>query len=114
MKSGLTKLVGFIFKASETAKECGQFHIFRTFLQFFFGFLEAILKQLFQESETILFKHFLLLNKKKLGGMVEALECLRICVICVFKFQLFFLNLFSKVLAGIRVRTLTYPYNGHP
>ena len=31
-------------------------------------------------------------------------------VYCVLKFQLFFLNLSSKVLTGIRVTTSKYPY----
>ena len=35
-KCGLKKLIVCIVKASEIAKEAGQFHVFRTFLQYFF------------------------------------------------------------------------------
>ena len=80
------------------------------FTMFFLGFSEAILKPLFQESETILFKQFLI--NFYFNFWVYAPECLKTCVNCVF-FQLFFLNLSSKVPAGVRVRTSKYPYNGY-
>ena len=41
---------------------------------------------------------------------VLAQKCLKSCVNGIFKFQFFFLNLSSKVLAGVRVRTSKYPY----
>ena len=42
--------------------------------------------------------------------MVLAQKCLKPCVNNVLKFQFFFLNLSSKVLAGVGVRTSKYPY----
>ena len=42
--------------------------------------------------------------------MVLAQKCLQPCVNGVLKFQFFFLNLSSKVLAGVIVRTSKYPY----
>ena len=36
LKSGLRYLVGLIVEASESVKDCGQFHLFGTFLQYFF------------------------------------------------------------------------------
>ena len=41
---------------------------------------------------------------------VLAQKCLRTWVNGVLKFQFFFLNLSSKVLAGVGVRTSKYPY----
>ena len=41
---------------------------------------------------------------------VLAQKCLKPCVNDVLKFQFFFLNLSSKVLAGVWVRTSKYPY----
>ena len=41
---------------------------------------------------------------------VLAQKCLQPCVNCVLKFQIFFLNLSSKVLAGVGVRTSNFPY----
>ena len=41
---------------------------------------------------------------------VLAQKCLKPCVNGVLKFQFFFLNLSSKVLAGVGVRTSKYPY----
>ena len=48
---------------------------------------------------SILFNNFFLAQK-----------CPKTCVNCVLKFQLFSLNLSSKVPAGVRLRTLKYPY----
>ena len=42
--------------------------------------------------------------------MLLAQKCLKTCVNFVLKFHLFFLNLPSKVAAGVRVRTSKYPY----
>ena len=42
--------------------------------------------------------------------LVLAQKCLKLCVNGVLKFQFFFLNLSSKVLAGVGVRTSKYPY----
>ena len=39
-----------------------------------------------------------------------AQKCLKPFVNAVLKFQFFFLNLFSKFPAGVRVRTSKYPY----
>ena len=41
---------------------------------------------------------------------VLAEKCLNPCVNGVLKFKFFFLNLSSKVLAGVRVRMSKYPY----
>ena len=41
---------------------------------------------------------------------VLAQKCLKPCVNGVLKFQFFFLNLSSKVLVGVIVRTSKYPY----
>ena len=41
-KSSLKKLVGWIVKALEIAKEAGQFHVFHTFLKYVLGSSEAI------------------------------------------------------------------------
>ena len=41
---------------------------------------------------------------------VLAQKCFKLCVNGVLKFQFFFLNLSSKVLAGVGVRTSKYPY----
>ena len=41
---------------------------------------------------------------------VLAKKCLNPCVNGVLKFKFFFLNLSSKVLAGVGVRTSKYPY----
>ena len=45
---------------------------------------------------------------------VLAQKCLKPCVNGVLKIQFFFLNLSSKVLAGIGVRTSKYPYMDMP
>ena len=39
-----------------------------------------------------------------------AQKCLKACVNCVLKFQVFFLNLSSKFPGSVRVRTSKYPY----
>ena len=36
MKRDLRNFIGLIVEASESAKDCGQFHVFGTFLQYFF------------------------------------------------------------------------------
>ena len=36
LKTGLRNLKGLIVEASESAKVCGQFHVFGNFLQYFF------------------------------------------------------------------------------
>ena len=36
IKCGLRNLIGLIVEASEFAKDCGQFHVFGNFLQYFF------------------------------------------------------------------------------
>ena len=69
---------------------------------------EAILKALFDESESILFQPFFINFNFDFG--ILARKCLKPCVNGVLKFQFFFLNLSSKVLAGVRVRTSKYPY----
>ena len=78
-------MVGLIVKASEIAKEAGS--------------SGAILKALFDESESILFKPFFI--NFNFDFWVFAQKCLKPCVNGVLKFQFFFLNLSSKVLAGV-------------
>ena len=58
---------------------------------------------LFDESESILLKPFLI--NFNLNFRVLAQKCCKPCVNGVLKFKLFFLNLSSKVLAGVIVRT---------
>ena len=47
------KLVGWIVRGLETAKECRQFHVFGIFYRFFLGLPKAIVKTFFHESESI-------------------------------------------------------------
>ena len=42
MKTDLRNLLGLIVETSESAKGCGQFHVFGTFLHIFFERLEAM------------------------------------------------------------------------
>ena len=109
MKGGLKKLVWLIVKASEIAKEAGQFHVFSYVLAiFFWGSSEAILDAFFDESESILYKLFFINFNFDFGVLAQ--KCIEPCVKGVLKFKFFFLNLSSKVLAGVWVRTSKYPY----
>ena len=81
---------------------------FVLFSHIFWGSSEAILKTLFDESESILFKQFFINFNFDFGVLAQ--KCLKLWVNGVSKFQFFFLNLFSKVLAGVGVRTSKYPY----
>ena len=74
------------------------------FLRFFRGHLKA----LFDESERILFKVFFINFNFDFGVLAQ--KCHKPCVNGVLKFQFFFLNISSKVLAGVGVRTSKYPY----
>ena len=60
MKSGLKKLVGWTFMASETAKECKWFYVYNTFEQYFLRVSEAVLKTFFHESQSISYKLFVI------------------------------------------------------
>ena len=74
------------------------------FLRVFRGHFQA----LFDESESILCKQFFINFNFDFGVLAQ--KCRKPCVNGVLKFQFFFLNLSSKVLAGVRVRTSKYPY----
>ena len=63
---------------------------------------------LFDESESILCKQFFFNFNFDLGVLAQ--KCLKLCANGVLKIQFFFLNLSSKVLAGVRVRMSKYPY----
>ena len=67
-----------------------------------------MLKALFDEFESILFKRFFKNLNSNFGVLAQ--KCLKPCVNRVLKFNFFFLNLSSKVLAGVGVRTSKYPY----
>jgi hypothetical protein len=71
-------------------------------------FLNLNLKELFDESESIIFKPLFKNFNFDLGVLAQ--KCLKPCVNGVLKFQFFFLNLSSKFLAGVGVRTSKYPY----
>ena len=81
---------------------------FVVFSNIFWGSSEAILKALFDEFESALFKQFFINFNFDFGVLAQ--KCLKPCVNGVLKFQFFFLNLSSKVLAGVGVRTSKYPY----
>ena len=81
---------------------------FVLFSNIFWGSFEAILKALFDESESILFKLFLINFNFDFRALAQ--KCLKPCVNGVLKFQFVFLNLSSKVIAGVWVRTSKYPY----
>ena len=78
---------------------------------FFWGSSKAILKALFHEPESIVFKLFCVffINFNFDFGFF-APKCLIPCVNGVLKFQFFFLNLGSKFTAGVRLRTSKCPY----
>ena len=65
---------------------------------------------LFDKSESILFKPFFINFNSDFNVLAQ--KCLKPCVNGVLKLQLFFLNLSSKVQAGVIVRTSKYPYMG--
>ena len=85
---------------------------FVLFSNIFLGSSEAILKTLFDESESIIFKPFFfcffLYIKFYFDFGVIAQKCLKPCVNDVLKFQFFFLNLYSKFPAGVGVRKSKY------
>ena len=81
---------------------------FVLFSNIFWGSSEAILKALFDKSSRILFELFFINLNFDLGVLAQ--KCLKPCVKGVLKFNFFFLNLSSKVLAGVIVRTSKYPY----
>ena len=60
------------------------------------------------ETQLVLVSHYHSNIKIKIRLLAQ--KCLKPCVNGVLKFQLFFLNLFSKFPAGVRVRTSKYPY----
>ena len=103
-------MVGLKVKTSEIAKEVRQFHVFFALFStiFFIGSSKAILQALFDESESILFKQFFI--NLSFDFRVSAQKCRKPCVNGVLKIQFFFLNLSSKVLAGVGVRTSKYTY----
>ena len=74
-----------------------------------FGSSEAILKALFHQPESIIFKLFFFINFIFDFGVL-AQTCLKPCLNGVLKFHFFFLNLSSKFPAGVRIRKLKYPY----
>ena len=81
---------------------------FVLFSNIFLGSSKAILKALFDESESILFKQFFINFNFDFGVLAQ--KCPKPCVNGVLKFQFFSLNLSSKALAGFIVRTSKYPY----
>ena len=81
---------------------------FVLFSNIFWGSSEAILRALFDESESILCKQFFINFNLDFGILAQ--KCLKLCANGILKFQFFFLNLSSKVLAGVEVRTSKYPY----
>ena len=73
LKSGLKNLVGFIVEASESARDCGQFHHFGIFWQYF---LES-----FQRPCRFFFKNWRLYfltvcSKLKFRFILQVPECL--------------------------------------
>ena len=56
LKSGLRYLIGWVLKASESAKDRGQFYDFGTFLLYFLAFLEAPYKPFLDKSVTTILK----------------------------------------------------------
>ena len=74
----------------------------------FWGSSEAILNALFHESESMIFKPFFI--NLNFDFKVLPQKCLKPCVNGVIKFHFFFLNVFSKIPAGVRVRMSIYPY----
>ena len=106
------KLVVLRGKASEIAREAGQFHVFRTFLQYFFwGSSKAILKAHFHESESTIFKPFF--YKPWFWFWVFSSKCLKQCVNGVLKFQFFFLNLPSKIFSWCQSKNVKTSLLGH-
>ena len=78
------------------------------FSNIFWGSSKAILEEFFDKSESLLFKPIFM--NFNFDFWVLAQKCLKPCAKGVFKFQSFFLNLSSKVLAGVWERTSKYPY----
>ena len=74
------------------------------FLRVFRGHFKA----LFDKSESILYKQFFINFNFDFGVLAQ--KSLKPCANGVFKFQFFFLDLSSKVLAGVGVRMSKYPY----
>ena len=107
LKSGLKTLVGWIVRASETAKEFGHLLVFGTFSNNVLGSSKAIRKAFSWIWEhiklTVLFLLYLLL----LVLCSKISQCM--CILHL-KLQLFILDLSSKVPAGVIVRRLKYPY----
>ena len=102
-------MVGLTVKASEIAKEVGQFHVFCTFLQYIFeGLLRSFYRHFLMNLRAYYLNSFFI--NFNFEFRVLAQKCRKPCVNGVLKFQFFFLNLSSKVLAGVGVRTLKYPY----
>ena len=81
---------------------------FVLFSNIFLRVFRAILKALFDKSESILFKSFFINFNFDVGVLAQ--KFLKPCVNGVLKFKFFFLNLSSKVTAGVIVRTSKYPY----
>ena len=100
-------MVGCIVKASEIAKEVGQFHDFcgfsYIFLRVFRGPFKGTFWWIWEHNIYTVFINF------DLDFGVFAQKCLKPCVNGVLKFKFFFLNL-SSFLAGVRVRTSKYIY----
>ena len=69
------------------------------------------MKALFDESESILCKQFFINFNFDFGVLAQ--KCLKLCANGVLKFQFFFLNVSSKVLAGVGVRTSKISLHGH-
>ena len=58
LKSGIKKVVGGIVRASETANECRQFHVFVLFSYIFLGASKAIFKIFFMNLRAYDVTHF--------------------------------------------------------
>ena len=54
IESILKTIVGLLVEASESVKDCGQFHVFGTFLKYCLMAYQAILQPFDQKSEAIL------------------------------------------------------------
>ena len=81
---------------------------FVLFSNIFFWVVRGHFKGTFDEFESILFEQFFKNFNFDFGVLAQ--KCLKPCVNGVLKFQFFFLNLSSIVLAGVGVRTSKYPY----
>ena len=88
LKSGLRYLIGWIIKASESAKDCGRFQVFGIFLLCFLSVFRGLFSEFSSRVWDYIIKTVFFLKIYFCFGIL-AQKCVETCGNCVLKVQCF-------------------------